>query len=168
MTIREETKKDYDEIRELVKKAFESAEHTDGNEFNLVDDLRKSNGFIPELTLIAEENEHIIGHILFTKIKVKEHTGIALAPLSVLPTAQKQGVGTALMNKAHKLAKNLGYEFSVVLGSEKYYPKVGYQPAINFGIKPPFDIPSENYMVLFLTDNKFEINGTVEYVKEML
>ncbi|MFI3174922.1 MAG: N-acetyltransferase [Bacillota bacterium] len=167
MKIRQEQAKDYDEIRELVKNAFATAEHTDGNEFLLVDKLRKSDGFISELALVAEAENQLIGHILFTKIKVGEAEGIALAPLSVLPSFQKKGVGTALMNHAHTIAKNMGYEFSVVLGSETYYPKVGYQVASKFGIKPPFDVPNENYMVLFFNGTPRRIDGTVAYVKEM-
>lgn len=167
MKIRQEQPQDYDIIRELVKSAFATAEHTDGNEFLLVDHLRKSDGFIPELALVAEEENQLIGHILFTKIKVGESEGIALAPLSVLPTFQKKGVGTALMHHAHTIAKNMGYEFSVVLGSETYYPRVGYQMASTFGIEPPFDVPSENYMVLFFSGTPRRIDGTVAYVKEM-
>ncbi len=116
---------------------------------------------------MAEEENRLVGHIVLTKIKVGGAVGIALAPLSVLPNFQKKGVGTALMNDAYDIAKNMGYEFSVVLGSETYYPRVGYQMASLFGIKPPFDVPNENYMVLFLNGMPRRIDGTVIYVKEM-
>ncbi len=167
MIIRQEKQNDYIKIKEVVKNAFEGAEHSDGNEYNLVDKLRLSSKFVKELALVAEENDEIIGHIMFTEVKVGEKTGLALAPLSVLPKQQKKGVGTALMNKAHKLAKEMGYEFSVVLGSKKYYERVGYKPANQYGILAPFDVPSENFMVLFLNENVFKINGVAQYVKEM-
>ncbi len=61
----------------------------------------------------------------------------------------------------------MGYGFSVVLGSEKYYPRVGYKTAKDFGISPPFDVPSENFMVLFLNENTAKTKGTVKYVKEI-
>ena len=168
MIIREEQTQDYNEIKELVRLAFESAEHSDGNEYNLVDMLRKSDGFVKPLTLVAEDNGELVGHILFTEVQVGDHIGLALAPLSVLPKAQGKGIGTMLMNEAHDLAKTLGYGFSIVLGSEKYYPRVGYLPAVDFGIIPPFDVPSENFMVLFLSKEPHTINGTVQYVKEMM
>ena len=167
MIIRQEEIKDFNEIKEMVKGAFETAEHTEGNEYLLVDSLRTSNGFVKELALVAEENDIIIGHIMFTKIKVGNKIGLALAPLSVLPSAQNKGVGTALMNKAHAKAKKMGYGFSVVLGSDKYYPKVGYKTAKPFGILAPFEVPDENFMVLFLNDDISSVKGTVEYVKEI-
>ena len=167
MIIRQEEQKDYSKISEVVKAAFESAEHTDGNEYNLVDNLRMSSGFVKELALIAEEENEIIGHIMFTEARIGDNVGLALAPLSVLPKAQKKGVGTALMNKAHNTGKEMGYSFSVVLGSDKYYPRVGYKTASEFGILTPFDVPNENFMVLFFNENVSGIEGIVEYVKEI-
>ncbi len=168
MLIRNEEEKDYEKINKMIKAAFKNAEHTDGNEHTLVDKLRSSEGFIKELTLVAEENGEIVGHIMFTEVKVGEEKGIALAPLAVHPNMQKKGVGTALMNEAHKRAKEMRYEFCVVLGSEKYYPKVGYKPANQYGIKAPFDVPNENFMILFLRGNERNIDGVVQYVKEMM
>ena len=166
MIIRQEEIKDYDKVYTLIKVAFETAEHRDGTEQDLVVRLRKGEGFIPELSLIAVENNEIIGHIMFTKANIGSRTELALAPLSVSPQHQKKGVGTALMNEGHKIAKQLKYEFSVVLGSEKYYPKVGYKPASKFGITAPFDVPRENFMALNLNGNESIINATLEYAKE--
>ncbi len=168
MLIRQEKQGDYAKIKELVKNAFENAEHSDANEHNLVDKLRKSSGFVKELALVAEENDEIIGHIMFTEVMVGDKIGLALAPLSVSPKQQQKGVGTALMNSAHKTAKEIGYEFCVVLGSAKYYQRVGYKPASEYGILPPFDVPDENFMVLFLKGNVLKVNGALQYVKEML
>ncbi len=167
MIIRCEEKRDYNEIKLLVKSAFETATHSDGNEYILVDKLRQSSGFIKELALVAEENSVIVGHIMFTVVKVCDKTGVALAPLSVLPSFQKKGVGTRLMKKAHKIAKDMGFEFSLVLGSENYYPKVGYRPAIDFGVLAKFDCPSENFMILILNGDGTNLNGTAQYVKEL-
>ncbi|MDE6357391.1 MAG: N-acetyltransferase, partial [Eubacteriales bacterium] len=97
MNIRQETEKDYNEVFELIKKAFENAEHSDGNEQNLVTKLRKSTAFIPELSLVADYNGKIVGHILFSKIIIGNSNQIALAPVSVLPEFQKQGIGAKLI-----------------------------------------------------------------------
>ena len=67
LIIRQERPEDYDTVYHVVKEAFENAEYTDGNEQNLVAALRKSKSFIPELSLVAVEDEKIVGHILFTK-----------------------------------------------------------------------------------------------------
>ena len=134
LEIRQENRKDYEEIYKLVKTAFETAEHSDGNEQDLVVALRNSDSFIPELSLIAVKDNKIVGYILFTKIKIENHEEIALAPLAVLPEYQKQGIGSKLIEEGHKIAKKLGYHYSIVLGSENYYPKFGYIPAIQYGI----------------------------------
>ena len=150
----------------MIKKAFSCAQHTDGNEHNLVDALRSSKAFIPELSLVAEINGKIVGHIMFTKANIDNNVVLALAPLSVLPEYQKKGVGTALIKEGHKIAKKLGYGYSIVLGSEKYYPKTGYLPANRFGIKPSFDVPEENFMVYKINKDAFNIHGIVKYAKE--
>ena len=166
LEIRQENIKDYEEVYHVIKTAFETAEHSDGNEHDLVVTLRKSNNFIPKLSLVAIEDNKIVGYILFTKIKIGQFEELALAPLGVLPEYQHQGVGSKLIEEGHKIAKNLGYHYSVVLGSEKYYPKFGYIPAIQYGIKAPFDVPSENFMAIKLNDNNVNVSGIVEYAKE--
>ena len=166
LEIRQETKNDYEEVYNLVKKAFETAEHSDGNEQDLVVDLRKSNNFIPELSFVAIQDSKIVGYILFTKIKIGDSDEIALAPLGILPEYQRKGIGRALIKEGHRIAKNLGYHYSIVLGSEKYYPKFGYVPAINYGIMPPFDVSYENFMAIKLNDTDKEIKGIVKYAKE--
>ena len=166
MIIRQEQKSDSEKVYQVVQKALEEAEHCDGNEQDLVAALRKSAAYIPELSLVAEENGEVIAHILFTKIRIGDQTELALAPLSVLPEYQHQGIGKALMARGHQIAAEMGYGFSVVLGSEEYYPKAGYVPAEQYGIQAPFDVPSKNYMALDLQGKPRKLNGTVEYAKE--
>ena len=84
----------------------------------------------------------------------------------MLPEYQNQGIGKALIKEGHKIAKSLGYHYSVVLGSEKYYPKLGYIPAINYGIKAPFDVANENFMAIKLNETNEKIEGIVKYAKE--
>ena len=164
--IRQESQKDYEEVYRVVKTAFEMAEHSDGNEQDLVVALRNSDSFIPELSLVAVKDDKIVGYILFTKIKIENHEEIALAPLAVLPEYQKQGIGSMLIEQGHKIAKKLGYHYSIVLGSENYYPKFGYIPATQYGIQAPFDVPNENFMAVKLNDTDIEIKGVVQYAKE--
>lgn len=166
MLIRKEEPKDYEIIYSLVKDAFDSTEHSDGNEQDLVNALRKGDAFIPELSLVAETDGKIVGHIMFTKAKVAGNTVLVLAPLSVLPEYQRKGIGTALIKEGHKIANELGYEYSVVLGSEKYYPRAGYLPADNFGIKPSFDVPNENFMACKIKEGASDIHGIIKYAEE--
>lgn len=166
MEIRKEEPKDYTEIYEVVKSAFDSAEHADGNEQDLVNTLRTGDSYIPQLSLVAEENGKIVGHIMFTRAKIGTVIALALAPLSVLPEYQKKGIGTALIEEGHRIAKQLGYGYSVVLGSEKYYPRFGYMPATLLGIIPPFDVPDENFMAFNLKQDDSCIYGVMKYAKE--
>ncbi len=165
MIIRKEIKSDYDEVYALIKASFASAEHSDGTEQDLVVRLRNSEEFIPELSLVAEDANGIIGHILFTKAKVNNADVLALAPLSVLPSYQRKGIGTALIKEGHNIAKELGYDICVVLGSSEYYPRLGYTKASEFGIAAPFPVPAENFMAISLNNNKVMLNAQIEYSK---
>lgn len=165
--IREENNKDFNEVYEVIKLAFMNAEHTDHNEHNLVNRLRDSEAFVKELSLVAEDNGKIVGHILLTKIKIGNNEALALAPLAVLPNYQKSGIGSKLIIESHKRAKELGYRSVIVLGHSDYYPRFGYKPASRWGIKAPFEVPNENFMAVeLIEDGLKDISGTVNYAKE--
>ncbi len=166
--IRQEQPLDYRQVEEVVRQAFESAEQSDHMEHQLVARLRQSDAFVPELSLVAEDEEgRIVGHILLTEIKVHDNVLLSLAPLSVLPSYQRQGVGGRLINEAHRIATQMDYKGIAVLGHEHYYPQFGYEPASRYGIRFPFVAPDECCMLKVLTaewDNS--IAGTIEYPKE--
>lgn len=166
MRIRQEKPEDYEEVYELVREAFASAEHADGNEQDLVEALRKGDAFIPELSLVAEEGGQLAGHILFTRARVGEVEVLALAPLSVRPAFQRQGVGTALTEEGHRIARELGFPYSIVLGSENYYPRLGYREATGFGVEAPEGIPSANFMAIRLLEEAPALDGPVTYAEE--
>ncbi len=166
MLIRKERPQDYKTVYSVVKEAFESAEHSDGNEQDLVTALRKGDAFIPDLSLVAEINGKIVGHIMFTRARVGGNTVLALAPLSVIPEYQRKGIGISLIKEGHKIARESGYEYSVVLGSQSYYTKAGYLPADKFGIKPSFDVPNENFMACKIKEDASGIHGIIQYAKE--
>ncbi|WP_317167502.1 N-acetyltransferase [Sphingobacterium sp. SGR-19] len=158
-------------VFKLIEKAFESVEFSDHKEQFLVERLRKSNAFIPELSMVAEVDGRLAGHILVTKLKIKndrhEFDSLALAPVSVLPEYQGKGIGGMLIEEVHIKARDLGHHSIVLLGHEKYYPKFGYKQADYFGIELPFDVPKENCMAIELTkDGLAGVSGTVEYPKE--
>lgn len=169
INIRQENKNDYDSVYNLVKEAFAHALHSDGDEQNLVTRLRKSDAFVPELSLVVEVDGEIVGHIMFTKIGIgnSDTLALGLAPLSVLPKVQNNGIGGKLIEIGHQIAKNLGYVYSVVLGHEDYYPRFGYKPASVYGIKPPFPVDDKNFMVIKLIEGEnMSVSGTVSYAKE--
>lgn len=130
--------------------------------------IRKSEVFIPELSLVAinQDNKEIVGHNLLSKIRIinkdKFIKSLALAPVSVLPEYQNKGIGKLLILEALKIAKRLGYHSIIVMGHPEYYPKFGFKKASLWGIKPPFEVAEEVFMALELQE-KTLVSGVVEY-----
>lgn len=170
LLIRKEEPKDYLNVYKLIKKAFKTASHSSGDEQNLVERLRRSEAFIPQLSLVAEENKQIVGHILFTKAGLGDIPALVLAPLSVLPCCQRQGIGTALIEEGHRIAREMGYQICLLVGHETYYPKFGYRPAAQWGIHSPIAVPPENFMAVPLDETQKQvpafINAVVQYAPE--
>jgi putative acetyltransferase len=96
ITIRKEEEKDYKKVYEVNLLAFQQE-----NESKLIEKIRKGENFIPELSLVAEIDDEIVGHILFSRIKIVGNSifeSLALAPMAVIPEFQKQGIGTKLVS----------------------------------------------------------------------
>ena len=161
---RPETAKDIPTIQEVNDLAFGG-----GDESTLIEAIRQSDIFIPELSLVAETDQNeIIGHILFSPITIesgrKSVPSLALAPMAVKPPHQKKGIGSSLVNEGLKRCRELGYESVVVLGHSEYYPRFGFEIASNKGIQAPFDVPDEAFMVIELIPRSLEnVQGTVKY-----
>ncbi|MGV3761595.1 GNAT family N-acetyltransferase [Parapedobacter sp.] len=171
MHIRKEEASDCEAVFHVIEKAFEHEIYTDHQEQFLVERLRKSTAFVPELALVAELDGEVVGYILLTKIQiVNEHasaTSLAMAPVAVLPAHQGKGIGGQLIRYAHEKATELGFGAVVVLGHENYYPRFGYRLAGSYGIKLPFDVPAENCMAIELVEGALSnVNGMVEYPPE--
>lgn len=170
ITIREEQVADYKLTEELVQRAFAGMTFSDQTEHELVSRIRKSDAFIPPLSLVAispDQNE-IVGHILLSKIVIRDGdqqaASLALAPVSVSPEYQKQGIGGQLIEQALQQAKKLGYHSVVVLGHPDYYPKFGFKKASEWGIRAPFEVPDEAFLAIDLHPNTLDhISGVVEY-----
>ncbi len=164
--IRPEHKNDISAISMINDMAFGQE-----NEGNLVVKLRKNRNFIKDLSLVACMGNEIIGHILFTKISIKNDTeefeSLALAPMSVIPEFQDLGIGSQLIQKGLLKATKLGYKSVIVIGHENYYPKFKFTPANQFQITCPFEIPDANFMAIELQKGSLvNISGCVEYPKE--
>ncbi len=169
---RKENTFDHNWVIELTEKAFESLEISDHNEGKLVDKLRKAPTFIEELSLVAELNGQVVGHILFTPIIIdngeQQFQSLVLAPVSVLPEFQKQGIGGQLFRAGHQKALELGFQSVILIGHPEYYPRFGYKPASIWGIKTQIPLPSDDvFMAVELTDGALTgVSGMVVFPPE--
>lgn len=165
--IRREKTGDYSGVYTVNELAFEHK-----NESILVERLRKSEFFVPKLSLVAEIEDKIVGHILFTLLKIIDEKGVeynslSLAPMSVRPSFQNLGIGTALVRAGLGKASKLGFESVIVLGHEKYYPRFGFKPASTWKITCPYEVPDEVFMALELVPGALKnVSGKVQYPEE--
>ncbi|MBD2359445.1 N-acetyltransferase [Tolypothrix sp. FACHB-123] len=161
MNIRREIIQDYLAIAEVNRLAFGQ-----DNEANLVDEIRNSRRYIPELSLIAEVETTVVGHILFSYIDlVSEETlqVLSLAPMAVLPDFQKQGIGSALVKAGLEIANVRGEAIVIVLGHPQFYNRFGFEASVNYGIESPFPVPEEFFMVKLLQNSQQNYTGKVIY-----
>lgn len=170
--IRKETPEDYREVIELTARAFENMPFADGDEDKLVERLRKAPNFISELSLVAELEGKIVGHILFTPAIIdneqKQFLTLVLGPVSVLPEFQKRGIGGKLIKAGHKKALECGFDSVILLGHPEYYPRFGYKPASGWGIKTHYQLPSDDvFMAAELAENALkDVSGMVIFPPE--
>ncbi|WNB91189.1 N-acetyltransferase [Bacillus sp. NEB1478] len=161
--VRYENEEDITAIRKVNNLAFKGED-----EGRLVDAIRKSEFFIPELSLVATMKGEIIGHILFSGAAIETEAGpvgtLALAPMAVHPEYQNKGIGSLLVSEGLKKAKELDYEHVVVLGHPSFYPKFGFVPSRQKEIESPFPVPDEVFMVYELKSGSLnDIKGKVKY-----
>jgi len=163
--VRTETTEDYEGIDEVNRQAFEQE-----FEGRMVRKIRQGQNFIEELSLVALDETDIVGHILFSKIRIQgesEHETLALAPIAVKPAFQQKGIGKKLVRAGLKKAKELGFGSVIVLGHSDYFPQFGFQKASQWNIKCSFDVPDEAFMAIQLIPGDLEDkSGTVIYPKE--
>jgi predicted N-acetyltransferase YhbS len=171
MIIRKEVPGDYPAVFEIIEQAFRTMPFADGDEQFLVEALRKNKAFIPELSLVAETDHKLVGHILFTPLQIidgeKIYPSLALAPVSVIPEYQNRGIGSALIITGHETAKTLGFLSCFVLGHPEYYPRFGYKPADTWGIFQSYGAPPEAFMAIELVPGSLHgVSGTAKFLPE--
>lgn len=163
MRIRHETDEDVARISEINSAVFGQE-----NEGALVERLRQTDTFDPELSLVAEVDGIVSGHILFYPVVIdsgkEEYQTLALAPMAVIPELQNKGIGSKLVTEGLQTAKRLGHKSVIVLGHPDYYPRFGFQPASKWGIRAPFEAPDDAFLALELVPGELsDKHGTVRY-----
>lgn len=137
MQIRESIENDKKTIRKIHQQAFGDKEGKAVAQLAI--DLIADKTAYPMLSLVADSDNKIVGHIIFTAIKIDGATvtgGYILAPLAVATNFQGVGVGTSLINRGFQILKQRDAEFVLVLGDPNYYSRTGFKAGHNF--KPPY------------------------------
>jgi putative acetyltransferase len=139
VTVRPEGGADAAAVREVNRLAFGRPE-----EAALVDALRA--GGHARLSLVAEDEGRVVGHVLFSDLVISTPTGrveaLALAPLAVLPSHQRRGIGSALVREGLRLAAGQGHRIVIVLGHPDYYPRFGFSAKLAEPLASPYAGPS--------------------------
>lgn len=153
--IRRETEKDYDEVENLTREAFWDVYQPGCDEQLLAHKLRQVEAFIPELDLVANLEGRIVGNIMYSKAKIVDETGaghelLTFGPLSVLPSHQKMGIGSRLVNLSLEMAKEMGFTAVVIFGSPAYYHRFGFLNAEKYHITSSDGENFEAFMALEL------------------
>ncbi|EAS42938.1 N-acetyltransferase [Photobacterium profundum] len=163
MLIRTEAPADILPIDRLLKTVFETDAEAD-----LVMRLRENSHRTLSLVACSDDGE-VIGHILFSPVTVDDvdDNWQGLAPLSVKPEYQRQGIGKALMEEAKLMLADFGYPVVVVLGHSEYYPQVGFEKASEHGLGCIWEVPDEAFMVLeVIPEHLAGKSGVVKYSEE--
>jgi predicted N-acetyltransferase YhbS len=155
LTIRLENENDYREVENLTREAFWDLYHPGCSEHLIVHKIRGSSSFIPELDFVAVQEDQIVGNIIYSESKVVDEEGyeykvVTFGPLSVLPSFQRQGIGSTLIAHTKEMAQKMRYKAIVIFGNPSYYHRFGFDNAANFGITTAEGANFDAFMALEL------------------
>ena len=167
IAIRPESPDDGDAIRHLVAAAF----GRDG-EAELVERIRASPEYVPEMALVAEVGGEVVGHVMVSHAVIRNDGGdrriSMLSPVAVHPEHQRSGIGSALVRASLSVADSLGEPLVVLEGDPAYYGRLGFEHATGYGIeiRLPDWAPPEAAQVVRLSSfdpDDPALRGTVVY-----
>ena len=139
INIRNEQEKDYEKVEEITRKAFWNLYIPGCNEHYLVHVMRPHKDFLPELDLVIEVDNQIVGNIMYTKTKLIDESGkekdiLTFGPVCVLPEYQRKGYGKRLMEYSFERAAALGYDVIVIFGNPNNYVSRGFKSCKKYNV----------------------------------
>jgi putative acetyltransferase len=145
LIIRPENAADLETIRNVNDEAF--GEPTEGK---LIDAIRASDRYVPELSLVAVSEGQTLGHVISSYVDVEPGARrvLQVGPLAVLPSHQRRGIGTALMEETIRIAEARAEPLLVIEGNPKYYERFGFSRADAVGIEPPAEAHGPQYFMV--------------------
>jgi putative acetyltransferase len=163
VSIRAERGADRHAIAEVVEAAFGSA-----SEARLVEAIRASPNYIPDLSLVAELSDRVVGHVMISIVQLHgaaQHAIASLSPLAVDPAFQRRGIGSALVLEAIRSADERGEPLVVLEGSPAFYGRLGFEHSVPHGIhiSLPSWAPPEAAQIRRLTSYDPQVRGRLVY-----
>jgi len=162
LVVRRERPADVPAVRSIQIAAFGNEAGDEPIEAELLDNLR-TNGWIPELSLVAELDGALVGHAICSRGHVDGVSCVGLGPIGVAPALQHTGIGSAMMHAMTGAADAMSEPLIALLGNPAYYKRFGFRPSTEFAIEPPKPAWGDFFQVLPLTAWTPEIAGTFEY-----
>jgi putative acetyltransferase len=158
VTIRREEPRDVDALLRVNELAFGQPD-----EAALVRELRAAGAVT--LSLVAERDGIVVGHILFSPVTIETAAGmfdaVGLAPMAVLPDDQRRGIGSRLVREGLDALRRAGHGAVIVLGHAEYYPRFGFERASRFGLRWENDGPDDVFMAIELRPGALAGRGGV-------
>ena len=161
ISIRSEEEKDFKYVENMTWEAFCDLYKPGFDEHLVVHKIRKVPAFVKELDFIACDKDTIVGNIIYSRAKVvneesKESEVLCMGPVTVLPSYQKQGIGSLLMNHSIKKAKQLGYKGIIIFGNPDYYQRFGFVNAKEYNIQTSWGENMDAFMALELYEGSLK------------
>ncbi|MGW0435250.1 GNAT family N-acetyltransferase [Micromonospora sp. NPDC003197] len=150
--LRPEGPADITAVRQVVTEAFARLDAPVPAEVGLVEALRASEAWIPELSMVAEVGGEIVGYALLSRVRVDPGIlpALALGPVAVRPDRQGLGYGTSVVQAVLDAAAELGERLVVVLGNPAFYRRFGFEPAARFALTSPWSGLGDPWQALVL------------------
>jgi putative acetyltransferase len=158
LRLRAETAADVDAIRLVHEAAFRPT-----YEARIVDEVRATAAFVPELSLVAEEGGPLVGHVLLSRMRLGEREVLLLGPIGVVPGRQRHGIGSALVLEGLRRAEAAGEPLVLLEGDPAYYSRFGFRLAAELGVEAPDRAPAQYFQARPLAAYTPDVCGRAVY-----
>lgn len=140
--VRPEQPGDEAEIAAILVAAFD-----DATESELVARLRVSDAWVPELSLVVQQEEQLVAYALLSRATAGESNALAVGPVAVLENHRGGGLGTALVRMGLNRARDLGYDCAFAVGPPRFLAACGFRPAVARGLTTEMPLPADVFQV---------------------
>lgn len=140
--VRPEQPGDESAIAAILQATFD-----DGSEARLVERLRGSESWVPELSIVVQQEEQLVAYALLSRVTAGEADALALGPVAVLPDHQGGRLGSALVRMALDRARSLGFDCAIAIGPPRFLESCGFEPATAHGVTSEMPLPQDAFRI---------------------